>query len=889
MKPLLRIFIFIIAVLIYTPAYSQTISQEGQYQGFQRVNGGMFVDSSFRLPWRKLSKWKYSNSSVTNIGLIQINPLDSLPYYGRGDNTFWRILTINDTNLFKAITDSFIYSTRAWRQKGDDSVMAVSLVVLADTASAIRSSIPVVSGFATHVDVGDTANTIRSYLLTAIGDSASSVRSGTQTNLNDTATAIRSAIPNVSNFATHVDVGDTATNVRSYLLTAIADTASVVRTAAQTNLNDTAAAIRSAIPNVSNFATHVDVGDTASNVRSYLLTALADTSVVVRSAAQTNLIDTAILRVRYIDSNTVYVPKYGVDTAKSAIRNTAQTNLVDTAGAIRSSMPSGLYSIPAKTVVANTTTANAVPASSVGYDSVSSANTLVRRDVNQNAFANNFNSKWTNVVSAAGTTTLTAASTRGNNLTGSQKQTFQLPDATTLTVGSKWEFNNNSSDTLFVNNAAGTRIGFTAAGGKSEAIAIAVPTSAGSWDYHHWLTSNAVSGSAGTVLPGKLNVVGNATANNLSGTNTGDQTIVISGAISGTGQTTIVTTLNASVVGTLNISATGTPSGTTYLSGANAWSVPSGVPGGTNTQFQYNNNGAFAGSSGLGYASDGNTLVTTGIYTTAVTAPSAGNVKAYGSSINGEDELWTSNSSGVDLALQTDMGMHQYGQFSTNGTAIQTTGHFVSAISNAGTSTFNLRTYDATNLAPNLMYNKLTGTASTNNQVELWYGFTGRDAMVGNAAFGAGSKLTIDCVLPAYVSTQRFFAGYTATFGQISSTVDPSAITNIIGVGKDAGDATLQFMFNNGSGTATKVNTGITPTVNDEYIITVELASNTASSTITIERRTKTASTKNSATNSAKIPSAGTLMYWHLVSNSAAVSTAPAVGCKQVFEQIYGY
>jgi hypothetical protein len=94
-------------------------------------------------------------------------------------------------------------------------------------------------------------------------------------------------------------------------------------------------------------------------------------------------------------------------------------------------------------------------------------------------------------------------------------------------------------------------------------------------------------------------------------------------------------------------------------------------------------------------------------------------------------------------------------------------------------------------------------------------------------------------------------------------------------------------MFNNGSGTATKINTGITPTANDEYIVTVTLPSNATSSTVVIERRTKTTSTKNSATNSAKIPAAGTLMYWHGWVNSAAASVAPAIGFKQVWEELY--
>ena len=319
----------------------------------------------------------------------------------------------------------------------------------------------------------------------------------------------------------------------------------------------------------------------------------------------------------------------------------------------------------------------------------------------------------------------------------------------------------------------------------------------------------------------------------------------------------------------------------------NAFTVTA-TPPGSSTQAAYNNGGAWASSTQVGYGStDGNMLVSTGVYTTPVTAPASGTVKPYGNSINGQDELWVSNSSGVDIALETSLGQHQWGMFTTNGTAIQTTGYFASAITSSGTSSFNLRTYDATNLAPNLMYNKLTGTAAANNQVELYFGFTSRDAMIGNAAYGAGSKLVIDCVLPAYVSTQRFFAGYAATFGQIGTTADPSAQLNTIGVGKDVADATLFFMFNNGSGTATKVNTGITPTANDEYIITVTIPSNATSATVAIERRTKTTSTKNSATNSAKIPAAGTLMYWHAMSNSGATSTAPVIGIKYVWEELY--
>lgn len=57
---------------------------------------------------------------------------------------------------------------------------------------------------------------------------------------------------------------------------------------------------------------------------------------------------------------------------------------------------------------------------------------------------------------------------------------------------------------------------------------------------------------------------------------TANQSITLSGAITGTGSTAITTTLASSVVGIANLSATGTPSSTTYLRGDNTWATISG-------------------------------------------------------------------------------------------------------------------------------------------------------------------------------------------------------------------------------------------------------------------------------------------------------------------------
>jgi hypothetical protein len=57
---------------------------------------------------------------------------------------------------------------------------------------------------------------------------------------------------------------------------------------------------------------------------------------------------------------------------------------------------------------------------------------------------------------------------------------------------------------------------------------------------------------------------------------TGNQTITLSGAVTGTGTTSISTTLANAIVGISNLSATGTPGATTYLRGDGTWSTPAG-------------------------------------------------------------------------------------------------------------------------------------------------------------------------------------------------------------------------------------------------------------------------------------------------------------------------
>jgi hypothetical protein len=116
-----------------------------------------------------------------------------------------------------------------------------------------------------------------------------------------------------------------------------------------------------------------------------------------------------------------------------------------------------------------------------GVTSSSGVNSVMLRDSNANTLINNITQGWNSTVSAGGTTTLTVASAYWQRLTGSTTQTFQLPDATTLSNGASFIFDNDSSGNLFITNNGGSAIDTVAAGGYATVFLESNSTSNGVW------------------------------------------------------------------------------------------------------------------------------------------------------------------------------------------------------------------------------------------------------------------------------------------------------------------------------------------------------------------------------------------------------------------------
>jgi hypothetical protein len=130
-----------------------------------------------------------------------------------------------------------------------------------------------------------------------------------------------------------------------------------------------------------------------------------------------------------------------------------------------------------------------------GVTSSSGANSVMLRDANQNVAINRLNQGTTTVTAAGGTTTLTVASTFSWVLNGTGGQTFRLPDATTLTATTAFEFNNNATGTLtIVDNASGA-VGTVAPGGAAAISLLTNSTIAGLWDVHAYIPENVTWGT----------------------------------------------------------------------------------------------------------------------------------------------------------------------------------------------------------------------------------------------------------------------------------------------------------------------------------------------------------------------------------------------------------
>jgi hypothetical protein len=135
-----------------------------------------------------------------------------------------------------------------------------------------------------------------------------------------------------------------------------------------------------------------------------------------------------------------------------------------------------------------------------GVTTSSGANSVMLRDANQNVTINRLNQTSNTITAAGGTTTLTAASAFSQILNGTGGQTFKLPDATTLTNTTTFEFNNNATGTLTITDYANATVGTISSGGAAAIALLSNATVGGTWDVHAYIPESVTWGTNSLVL-----------------------------------------------------------------------------------------------------------------------------------------------------------------------------------------------------------------------------------------------------------------------------------------------------------------------------------------------------------------------------------------------------
>lgn len=188
------------------------------------------------------------------------------------------------------------------------------------------------------------------------------------------------------------------------------------------------------------------------------------------------------------------------------------------------------------------------------------------------------------------------------------------------------------------------------------------------------------------------------------------------------------------------------------------------------------------------------------------TPPAAGYITLFGKLLAGGVLPAYVGPAGLDSALQPFFGRNKVGIWATmGGTATTPTVLGMAAIITTGTLT--ARTVATTNFFTAAIRSGYISAATAgasagprSDKAQYWR---------GNAAGLGGFRVVMrfGCSDAATVADARSFVGLASTISALTNT-NPSANTNIIGVGTDSGESTLSIMHNDGSGTATKVALG---------------------------------------------------------------------------------
>lgn len=268
--------------------------------------------------------------------------------------------------------------------------------------------------------------------------------------------------------------------------------------------------------------------------------------------------------------------------------------------------------------------------------------------------------------------------------------------------------------------------------------------------------------------------------------------------------------------------------------------------------------------------------------------PAMGSLKVYARTNAGRTMLKIKGGSGIDTTLQPFLGSNrvQMAQVFNNSTAFAAGSFYGMAAptiagfttgTNTASTAFIARSIATTNLFSSIKRGRVLTANTTTNTVAGIRGGATAPVLRGNGNSIGGFYYVGRFGIATYVSGLRTFAGLYASTAA-SPAGEPSALTNVMGVGCDTADTTFSFMSNDGTGAATKIPLGANFPCNTSGLdmYEVRLFSPPSGSTIyySLARLNTTDFIEGSTNVAADLPVNTTLLYPHIYINNPGTGQA---------------